>query len=108
MVIGLKCEKTEARFDSLRQLLFELRLLYSLLNSAIVVSARELFAKIGVDGFALWGEEIDHRVHGSSCALHSAMRDILRRNRSVLRHVSRRANRPSLNARSGNGKGEND
>ena len=56
----------------------------------------------------LWGECTDYRVNSSSCALHGAMRDILRRNRSVLRHVSRRANRPSLNARSGYGECEND
>ena len=106
MVIGLKCEKTEDRFDSLRQLLFELRLVYSLLNSAIVVSAGKLFAKI-VDGFALWGEDIDHRVHGSSCALHSAMRDVLSGVRSALCHILRRVDRPRLNAHSGNGEGEN-
>ncbi|PYJ65405.1 MAG: hypothetical protein DME76_18290 [Verrucomicrobia bacterium] len=107
MVIGLKCEKTEDRFDSLQQHLFELRPLYSLLNSAIVVSAGELFAKIGVDGFALWGKDIDHRVHGSSCALHSAMRDVLSGVRSALRHILRRVDRPRLNAHSGNGEGEN-
>src|SRR5438128_9209094 len=36
----------------------------------------------------LSGERIDDSVHGSSCALHNAVRDILARLRSALRHVS--------------------
>jgi len=56
----------------------------------------------------LWGKYTDYRVNGSSCALHSAMRNILCRNSSVLRHVSRGANRPSLNAANANSECEND
>jgi hypothetical protein len=56
----------------------------------------------------LWSEETDYRVNGSSCALHGAMRDILRRNRGVLRHVPRGANRPSLSAANANSECEND
>jgi len=47
-------------------------------------------------------------MNGSSCALHRAMRDILRRNRSVLRHMPCRANRPRLNTASANSEREND
>lgn len=57
---------------------------------------------------ALWSERVDYSVHGSSCALHGAVRDILGCVCSALRHVSRRADRPRLNADSGNGEGEHD
>jgi len=56
----------------------------------------------------LWSKYTDYRVNGSSCALHGAMRDILRRNRGVLRYVPRGANRPSLNATNANSECEND
>ena len=48
--------------------------------------------------FSLRGEEVDHSVDSSPCALHGAVRDILCRNCRVLRHVLRRANRTRLNA----------
>ena len=53
-------------------------------------------------------ERVDYSVHGSSCALDSAVRDVLGCVCSALRHVPRRADRPSLNADSGNGEGEHD
>ena len=67
----------------------------------------------------LRGKITDYRVNSSSCAPHRAMRDILRRNRSVLRnilgryrrvlrYVSRGANRPSLSAANANSEREND
>lgn len=56
----------------------------------------------------LSGEKTDYRVNGSSRTPHRAMCDILRSNRSVLRHVSRRANRARLNATGTNGEREND
>jgi hypothetical protein len=56
----------------------------------------------------LRSERIDYSVHGSSRALHCAMRHILRRNRGALRHVPRCARRSRLNARGGNGEGKND
>ena len=59
-------------------------------------------------GLGLWSERVDYSVHGSSCALHSAVRDILGCAGSALRHVPRRADRPGLNTDSGNGEGEHD
>ena len=56
----------------------------------------------------LWGKYTDYRVNGPSCALHGAMRDILRCNRSILRHVSRGANRTRLNAANANSERENE
>ncbi len=53
----------------------------------------------------LWSERVDYSVHSPSCAFHSAVRDILGCVRSALRHVPRRADRPGLNADSGNGEG---
>ena len=56
---------------------------------------------------SLRGEEADHSVNSSPCALHSAVRNILRCNRSVLRHVLRRANRTRLNAANADSECEN-
>ena len=67
----------------------------------------------------LSGEETDYGVNGPSCALHGAMRDIPRCNRSVLRnifgghrrvsrHVPRGASRTRLNAANANSQREND
>ena len=50
----------------------------------------------------LSGKETDYRVNGSSRAPYRAMRDILRRDRSVLRHMPCRAHRPRLNAANAN------
>ena len=47
-------------------------------------------------------------MNGSSRTSHRAMCDILRRDRSILRHVSGGANRPGLNAAGTNGEREND
>jgi hypothetical protein len=44
----------------------------------------------------LWRERIYHSVHGSPCASHGAVRDILCGNRRAFCHVLRRADRPSL------------
>jgi hypothetical protein len=41
---------------------------------------------------------VDHSVYRSPCALYCTMRDILRGDRRVFRHVPRRADRPSLSA----------
>ena len=49
-------------------------------------------------GVRLWRERVDHGVHGSPCALHRTVRDVLSGNRRILRHGPRRADRPSLNA----------
>jgi hypothetical protein len=49
-------------------------------------------------GLRLWRERVDYTVHRSSCALHSAVRDVLRGNRRAFRHVPGCADRPSLNA----------
>jgi len=53
-------------------------------------------------------ERIDYSVHGSSCALHHAVPDILDRLRSALRHVGCRMDGACLNAANGDGDGEND
>jgi len=54
------------------------------------------------------GKRINYRVHGSSCPLDNAMADILRCLRSAFRHVSRRVDRPCLNAANGYCDCEND
>jgi len=56
----------------------------------------------------LSGERIDYSVHGSSCALHNAVPDILGCLRSALRHVACRVNGACLNAAHRDGDGEND
>ena len=71
----------------------------------VVINARD---KAPGDRLVLWSERIHYRVHSSPCAFHSAVRDVLRCNCRVFRHVPRRADRPSLNADSGNGEGEHD
>jgi hypothetical protein len=58
--------------------------------------------------FSLRGEEADHSVDSSPCALHSAVRDVLRCNCRVLRDVSRRADRARFNAADANSEPEND
>ena len=55
-----------------------------------------------------WGERIDYSVHGSSCALHNAVADILGCVRSALRHVRCRVDGARLNAANGDGNGDND
>src|SRR5437667_3112095 len=57
--------------------------------------------------FSLRGEEPDHSVDSSPRALHSAVRDVLGCNCRVLRHVSRRADWPGLNAAEANRQGDN-
>ena len=54
------------------------------------------------------GERIDYSVHGSSCALHNAVPDILGCLRSALRHVGCRVDGARLNAAHRHGDGEND
>lgn len=49
-------------------------------------------------GIRLWRERVDHSTHGSPCALHHTVRDVLGGNRRIFRYVPRRANRPSLKA----------
>ena len=56
--------------------------------------------------FRLWGECVDHSVHGSPCALHHTVRDVLSGNRRIFRHVPRGAGRPSLNAANANAERE--
>jgi len=56
----------------------------------------------------LSGERIDYGMHGSSCALHNAVPDILGRVRSALRHVGCRMDGARLNAANGDGNGDND
>jgi hypothetical protein len=56
----------------------------------------------------LSGERIDYSVHGSSCALHNAVPDILGCLRSALRHVGCRVDGARLNAAHRDGHGEND
>jgi hypothetical protein len=51
----------------------------------------------------LWGERIDYSVHGSSCALHDAVPDILGCLHGALRHVGCRVDRTGLNAAQGHG-----
>lgn len=53
-------------------------------------------------------EDIDHSVHGSSRALHSAVRDVLGCVRSAVRHVSCRVGWSSLNSADRDGNGQND
>ena len=57
--------------------------------------------------FGLRGEEPDHSVDSSPCALDSAVRDILRCNCRVLRDVSRRADRARFNAANADSECEN-
>src|SRR6266550_2858668 len=56
----------------------------------------------------LSGERIDYSVHGSSCALHYAVPDILGCLRSALRDVGCRVDGARLNAAHRDGDGEND
>ena len=51
---------------------------------------------------------VDDRVHGASCSLDGAVRDILRCDHRVLRHVPGRADRSRLNAAYCNGETEHD
>ena len=59
------------------------------------------------DCLALWSERIDYGVHSSPRAFDGAVRNVLRRNRRVSRHVSCGANGPSRNAGGANGECEN-
>ena len=52
---------------------------------------------------ALWRNCVDYCVHCSSCAFHSAVRNVFGGYRGVFRHISRRANRSRLNAADTNG-----
>jgi hypothetical protein len=56
----------------------------------------------------LWGERINYSVHGSSCALHNAVPDILGCVRSALGDVGCRVDGARLNATNGEGHGDND
>jgi hypothetical protein len=51
---------------------------------------------------------VDDRVHSASCSLDGAVRDILRCDHRVLRHVPGRADRSRLNAAYCNGETEHD
>lgn len=55
----------------------------------------------------LGGEEAGDRVHGSSCAFHGAMRNILGRHRCVVRHVPRGPNRSRVHTANTNNTSEN-
>jgi len=59
---------------------------------------RKSTAAVPSTGLELWREFVDHSVHGSPCALHYTVRDVLSSNRRIFRHVSRGAYGPSLNA----------
>ena len=58
--------------------------------------------------FGLARERVNESVHGSSGALHNAVRDVLRRNCSVFRDVFRPVDRSRLNAANANSEREND
>jgi len=60
-----------------------------------------------LESLDLWRKRIDYSVDSSPRALHSAVRDVLRCNRRVLRDVSRRADRSGLNAVKTNGQSDN-
>ncbi len=57
--------------------------------------------------FGLSSQSIDYGMHGSSCALYRAMRDILSCVRSALRHIGRRVGGSCLNGANGHGDPEN-
>src|SRR6266496_5657853 len=57
---------------------------------------------------ALWRQRINYSVHGPSCALHNAVRDILGRICTILRHVFCCSKRSGLNHANGNSEGEDD
>src|SRR5262249_27015233 len=116
-------KKTEIRFDRLQR--FYVRNVLSVIDRAFDNGGTQIGAPTCINRYSvavalwamrsgfvrmprLWSKYTDYCVNGSSCALHGAMRDILSRNRSVLRHVSRRANRSRLNASSANGERQND
>jgi hypothetical protein len=60
------------------------------------------------NSLTLSGEGIDHSVHGSSCAFHNAVPDILGCLRSALRHIGCRVDGTRLNAGNRESDGEND
>jgi len=60
------------------------------------MAAAKTLPGVSSTGLWLWRERVDHSVHSSPCALHRTVRDVLSGNRRTLRHVPRRANRPSL------------
>jgi len=63
---------------------------------------------IVLKSLGLGSERVDYSVDSPCCTLDGAVRDILGCVCSALRHVPRRADRPSLNADSGNGEGDHD
>jgi hypothetical protein len=68
-----------------------------------LIASRLSDSRVKAEGFPnsrvrLSSRPIDHGVHRSPCAPHHIVRDVLRGNRRALRHVPRRADRPSLNA----------
>ena len=65
-------------------------------------------SKSGKNCRDLSGERIDYRMHGSYCALHNAVPDILGCLCSALRHVGCRFDGPRLDRASGDGHREND
>ena len=72
------------------------------------IAAAKALPKSQASGIRLWRECMDHGVYSSFCAVHRAVRNILGRYRSVLRYVSRCADRMSLHAASGNSECKND
>ena len=82
-----------------------LRLIARCLIDSRMTAAKAL-PKSQVPAFDLWRERVDHSVDSSPCALDHTVRDILSGYRSVLRHVPRRADRPSLDAPNANAERE--
>ena len=70
------------------------------------MTAAKTLPKSQASEFDLGRERVDHSVHSSPCALHHTVRDVLRGNRRIFRHVPRRADRTSLNAADANAQRE--
>ena len=89
-------KKDEPRFDSFQHFAFETvpRLIAPRLSDSRIkgrTANRNSWVRLS-------SYPVDHSVHRSPCALYGTMRDVLRGNRRVFRHVPRRADRPSLSA----------
>ena len=106
-IIPPKNKKTETRFDSFEQFVFETvsRLIALHLIDSRMAAAKAL-PEFSSTGLRLWRERVDHSVHSSPCAVHRTMRDVLSGNRRIFRHVPRRADGSSSNAANANAQRE--
>jgi len=89
-------KKDEPRFDSFQHFAFETvpRLIAFRLSDSRVkgrIANRNWWARLP-------SHPVDHSVYRFPCALNCTMRDVLRGNRRVFRHVPSRTDRPGLNA----------